>query len=100
SRTRCSALRSGRRSTCSLSQHRASRHSPTDTAVISALQDGIDGHRTLGDKVGLAGKRDMGQEEDIRTGLSISYTQILHYVLVEMSLQLSEENSDSHKNCF
>ncbi|MEQ2222208.1 hypothetical protein ILYODFUR_023765, partial [Ilyodon furcidens] len=30
-------------------------------------QYGIDGHRTLGDKVGLAGKRDMGQEEDIRT---------------------------------
>uniref|UniRef100_A0A3Q1EPQ4 Galanin/GMAP prepropeptide n=1 Tax=Acanthochromis polyacanthus TaxID=80966 RepID=A0A3Q1EPQ4_9TELE len=28
---------------------------------------GIDGHRTLGDKPGLAGKRDMGQEEDFRT---------------------------------
>ncbi|TMS05544.1 hypothetical protein E3U43_004794, partial [Larimichthys crocea] len=30
-------------------------------------QYGIDGHRTLGDKSGLAGKRDMGQEEDFRT---------------------------------
>uniref|UniRef100_A0A4W6FSN3 Galanin/GMAP prepropeptide n=1 Tax=Lates calcarifer TaxID=8187 RepID=A0A4W6FSN3_LATCA len=36
---------------------------------------GIDGHRTLGDKPGLAGKRDMGQDEDFRTGLSVSHTQ-------------------------
>lgn len=32
--------------------------------------DGIDGHRTLGDKPGLAGKRDMS-EEDFRSGLSL-----------------------------
>uniref|UniRef100_A0A4W6CUZ6 Galanin domain-containing protein n=1 Tax=Lates calcarifer TaxID=8187 RepID=A0A4W6CUZ6_LATCA len=38
-------------------------------------QYGIDGHRTLGDKPGLAGKRDMGQDEDFRTGLSVSHTQ-------------------------
>ncbi|TWW76144.1 Galanin peptide [Takifugu flavidus] len=30
---------------------------------------GIDGHRTLGDKSGLAGKRDAAQEEDVRTEL-------------------------------
>lgn len=35
--------------------------------------DGIDGHRTLGDKPGLAGKRDM--EEDYRTGLSVFHAQ-------------------------
>ncbi|MEQ2201808.1 hypothetical protein XENOCAPTIV_018448 [Xenoophorus captivus] len=51
-RTRCSALRSGRRSTCSLSQHRASRHSPTDTAVTSALQ-GLLATSTCHDKSGL-----------------------------------------------
>lgn len=33
--------------------------------------DGIDGHRTLGDKPGLAGKRDIAQEDDFRTGLSV-----------------------------
>ena len=32
--------------------------------------DGIDGHRTLGDKAGLSGKRDM--EEDYRTGVCVS----------------------------
>uniref|UniRef100_A0A3Q3J3P6 Galanin domain-containing protein n=1 Tax=Monopterus albus TaxID=43700 RepID=A0A3Q3J3P6_MONAL len=36
---------------------------------------GIDGHRTLGDKPGLAGKRDMGQEEEFRTGLCVSQKQ-------------------------
>lgn len=41
--------------------------------------DGIDGHRTLGDKPGLAGKRDMGQEEDFRTGLSVcQIKKVLH----------------------
>lgn len=38
--------------------------------VLPHEPDGIDGHRTLGDKSGLAGKRDMAQEEDFRTGLS------------------------------
>lgn len=33
--------------------------------------DGIDGHRTLGDKTGLAGKRDIAPEDDFRTGLSV-----------------------------
>lgn len=35
--------------------------------------DGIDGHRTLGDKSGLAGKRDAAQEEDVRTGLLLTH---------------------------
>lgn len=34
--------------------------------------DGIDGHRTLGDKAGLAGKRDIAQDDDFRTGLSFT----------------------------
>ncbi|XP_069019466.1 galanin peptides isoform X1 [Embiotoca jacksoni] len=43
---------------------------------------GIDGHRTLGDKAGLAGKRDMGQEEDFRTGsLRITDEEIIHTVI-------------------
>uniref|UniRef100_A0A3B4ZTV1 Galanin peptides n=1 Tax=Stegastes partitus TaxID=144197 RepID=A0A3B4ZTV1_9TELE len=43
---------------------------------------GIDGHRTLGDKPGLAGKRDMGQEEDFRTGaLRIADEDIIHTVI-------------------
>ncbi|XP_061532973.1 galanin peptides isoform X1 [Phycodurus eques] len=32
------------------------------------IQYGIDGHRILGDKPGLAGKRDMDWEENIQTG--------------------------------
>ncbi|KAG8012273.1 Tesmin, partial [Nibea albiflora] len=45
-------------------------------------QYGIDGHRTLGDKSGLAGKRDMGQEEDFRTGvLRIADGDIIHTVI-------------------
>ncbi|XP_037621874.1 galanin peptides-like [Sebastes umbrosus] len=44
--------------------------------------DGIDGHRTLRDKPGLAGKRDMGQEEDFRTGsLRIADGDIIHTVI-------------------
>nr|XP_020483673.1 galanin peptides-like [Labrus bergylta] len=43
---------------------------------------GIDGHRTLGDKPGLAGKRDMGQEEDFRTGaMRIADGDIIHTVV-------------------
>lgn len=44
------------------------------TVITPHCPDGIDGHRTLGDKPGLAGKRDMGQEDDFRTGLSLSHT--------------------------
>ncbi|KAK5618661.1 hypothetical protein CRENBAI_014319 [Crenichthys baileyi] len=53
---------------------------------------GIDGHRTLGDKAGLAGKRDMGQEEDIRTGpLQIRDEDIIHTVIDFLSyLKLKE----------
>lgn len=43
--------------------------------------DGIDGHRTLGDKVGLAGKRDTAQEDDFRTGLSFTHVHELSEVL-------------------
>uniref|UniRef100_A0A3Q3FVY6 Galanin peptides n=1 Tax=Labrus bergylta TaxID=56723 RepID=A0A3Q3FVY6_9LABR len=46
------------------------------------LKYGIDGHRTLGDKPGLAGKRDMGQEEDFRTGaMRIADGDIIHTVV-------------------
>ncbi|XP_068595311.1 galanin peptides [Brachionichthys hirsutus] len=45
-------------------------------------QYGIDGHRTLGDKPGLAGKRDMDQEEDFRTGtLRIADGDVIHTVI-------------------
>ncbi|XP_019113406.1 galanin peptides isoform X1 [Larimichthys crocea] len=55
-------------------------------------QYGIDGHRTLGDKSGLAGKRDMGQEEDFRTGaLRIADGDIIHTVIDFLSyLKLKE----------
>ncbi|KAK2841779.1 hypothetical protein Q5P01_011979 [Channa striata] len=55
-------------------------------------QYGIDGHRTLGDKPGLAGKRDMGQEEDFRTGaLRIADEDIIHTVIDFLSyLRLKE----------
>ncbi|XP_047452602.1 galanin peptides isoform X2 [Mugil cephalus] len=51
---------------------------------------GIDGHRTLGDKPGLAGKRDM--EEDFRTGaLRIADEDIIHTVIDFLSyLKLKE----------
>lgn len=39
--------------------------------ITPHCSDGIDGHRTLGDKPGLAGKRDIAQEDDFRTGLSV-----------------------------
>uniref|UniRef100_A0A3P9JSV8 Galanin peptides n=2 Tax=Oryzias latipes TaxID=8090 RepID=A0A3P9JSV8_ORYLA len=53
---------------------------------------GIDGHRTLGDKQGLAGKRDMGQEEDFRPGsLRIADEDIIHTVVDFLSyLKLKE----------
>lgn len=42
------------------------------TVMASHFLDGIDGQRTLGDKAGLAGKRDLlDQEDDFRTGLSV-----------------------------
>ncbi|XP_005810159.1 galanin peptides isoform X1 [Xiphophorus maculatus] len=55
-------------------------------------QYGIDGHRTLGDKAGLAGKRDMGQDEDFRTGsLRIGDEDIIHTVIDFLSyLKLKE----------
>ncbi|KAM8892448.1 galanin peptides isoform 1-T1 [Spinachia spinachia] len=55
-------------------------------------QYGIDGHRTLGDKSGLAGKRDMGQEEDFRTGsLRIADGDIIHTIIDFLSyLKLKE----------
>ncbi|XP_042268357.1 galanin peptides isoform X1 [Thunnus maccoyii] len=55
-------------------------------------QYGIDGHRTLGDKPGLAGKRDMGQEEDFRTGaLRIADEDIIHTIIDFLSyLKLKE----------
>lgn len=42
------------------------------TANTPHYPDGLHGHTTLGDKPGLAGKRDIGQEEDFRTGLYVS----------------------------
>ncbi|XP_014831848.1 PREDICTED: galanin peptides isoform X3 [Poecilia mexicana] len=53
---------------------------------------GIDGHRTLGDKAGLAGKRDMGQDEDFRTGsLRIGDEDVIHTVIDFLSyLKLKE----------
>ncbi|XP_035499565.1 galanin peptides isoform X1 [Scophthalmus maximus] len=53
-------------------------------------QYGIDGHRTLGDKPGLAGKRDM--EEDYRTGaLRIADEDIIHTIINFLSyLKLKE----------
>lgn len=56
------------------------------TVITPHCPDGIDGHRTLGDKPGLAGKRDMGQEEDFRTGLCVC---LLH---METGLLLSTVN--------
>nr|BAK09592.1 galanin [Leucopsarion petersii] len=53
-------------------------------------QYGIDGHRTLGDKTGLAGKRDM--EEDFRTGaMRIADEDIIHTIIDFLSyLKLKE----------
>ncbi|KAL3062073.1 galanin peptides isoform X2 [Trematomus bernacchii] len=53
-------------------------------------QYGIDGHRTLGDKAGLSGKRDM--EEDYRTGAQrIANGDIIHTVIDFLSyLKLKE----------
>lgn len=49
--------------------------------------DGIDGHRTLGDKSGLAGKRDM--EEDFRTGLS----HVFLYPLLKVNCEPLSDSS-------
>ncbi|XP_006782290.1 galanin peptides isoform X2 [Neolamprologus brichardi] len=53
---------------------------------------GLHGHTTLGDKPGLAGKRDIGQEEDFRTGaLRIADEEIIHTVIDFLSyLKLKE----------
>ncbi|XP_041852325.1 galanin peptides-like isoform X2 [Melanotaenia boesemani] len=53
---------------------------------------GIDGHRTLGEKSGLAGKRDMGQDEDFRTeAWRIGDADIIHTVIDFLSyLKLKE----------
>nr|XP_040017590.1 galanin peptides-like isoform X1 [Gasterosteus aculeatus aculeatus]XP_040017593.1 galanin peptides-like isoform X1 [Gasterosteus aculeatus aculeatus]XP_040017594.1 galanin peptides-like isoform X1 [Gasterosteus aculeatus aculeatus] len=53
---------------------------------------GIDGHRTLGDKSGLAGKRDMGQDEDFRTGSQrIADGDVIHTIIDFLSyLKLKE----------
>ncbi|KAM6937634.1 galanin peptides isoform 1-T2 [Xenentodon cancila] len=53
---------------------------------------GIDGHRTLGDKPGLAGKRDMGPEDDFRTGaLRAADEDVIHTVIDFLSyLKLKE----------
>uniref|UniRef100_A0A3Q3FD76 Galanin peptides n=1 Tax=Labrus bergylta TaxID=56723 RepID=A0A3Q3FD76_9LABR len=60
--------------------------------LLTAMTNGIDGHRTLGDKPGLAGKRDMGQEEDFRTGaMRIADGDIIHTVVDFLSyLKLKE----------
>ncbi|KAM8893190.1 galanin peptides-like [Spinachia spinachia] len=64
----------------------------TVAIVLIHCPDGIDGHRTLGDKSGLAGKRDMGQEEDFRTGsLRIADGDIIHTIIDFLSyLKLKE----------
>ncbi|XP_075905324.1 galanin peptides isoform X2 [Nelusetta ayraudi] len=53
---------------------------------------GIDGQRTLGDKAGLAGKRDLVQEDDFRTdSLRIADDDIIHTVIDFLSyLKLKE----------
>ncbi|XP_075905323.1 galanin peptides isoform X1 [Nelusetta ayraudi] len=55
-------------------------------------QYGIDGQRTLGDKAGLAGKRDLVQEDDFRTdSLRIADDDIIHTVIDFLSyLKLKE----------
>uniref|UniRef100_A0A3P8QET6 Galanin peptides n=1 Tax=Astatotilapia calliptera TaxID=8154 RepID=A0A3P8QET6_ASTCA len=55
-------------------------------------QYGLHGHTRLGDKPGLAGKRDIGQEEDFRTGaLRIADEEIIHTVIDFLSyLKLKE----------
>ncbi|XP_056455641.1 galanin peptides isoform X4 [Gadus macrocephalus] len=53
---------------------------------------GIDGHRSLGDKSGLAGKREMPQDEEFRTGaLRIPDEDIVHTIIDFLSyLKLKE----------
>lgn len=53
------------------------------TVMAPHFLDGIDGQRTLGDKAGLAGKRDLDQEDDFRTGLCV----------------ICEKNNGTHLNC-
>ncbi|XP_061578572.1 galanin peptides isoform X1 [Cololabis saira] len=57
---------------------------------VLAAPYGIDGHRTLGDKPGLAGKRDM--EDDFRTGaLRTADEDVVHTVIDFLSyLKLKE----------
>ncbi|XP_020311230.1 galanin peptides isoform X2 [Oncorhynchus kisutch] len=53
---------------------------------------GIDGHRTLSDKHGLAGKRDMPRDYDFKSGsLRITDEDVLHNVIDFLSyMQLKE----------
>ncbi|XP_014004298.1 galanin peptides isoform X2 [Salmo salar] len=53
---------------------------------------GIDGHRTLSDKHGLAGKRDMPLDDDFKTGaLRIADEDVIHTVIDFLSyLKLKE----------
>uniref|UniRef100_A0A665WBY9 Galanin peptides n=1 Tax=Echeneis naucrates TaxID=173247 RepID=A0A665WBY9_ECHNA len=53
---------------------------------------GIDGHRTLADKPGLAGKRDLGLEDDFRSGAKrVVDEDIIHTVIDFVSyLKLKE----------
>ncbi|KAF7656243.1 hypothetical protein LDENG_00044600 [Lucifuga dentata] len=52
---------------------------------------GIDGHRTLGDKSGLAGKRAMSLDEDVRTGALRADEDIVHVIVDFLSyLKLKE----------
>ncbi|KAM9504035.1 galanin peptides-like isoform 1-T5 [Salvelinus alpinus] len=55
-------------------------------------QYGIDGHRTLSDKHGLAGKRDMPLDNDFKTGaLRIADEDVIHTVIDFLSyLKLKE----------
>ncbi|XP_030222436.1 galanin peptides isoform X1 [Gadus morhua] len=56
-------------------------------------QYGIDGHRSLGDKSGLAGKREMPQDEEFRTGaLRMPDEDIVHTIIDFLSyLKLKAE---------
>lgn len=64
------------------------------TVIAIHYPDGIDGHRTLGDKTGLAGKRDMAQEEDFRTGLSVCLSVKMHSVICEpLCTRMSSETT-------
>lgn len=68
--------------------------------VTPHCPDGIDGHRTLGDKAGLAGKRDMGQDEDFRTGLSLSHTDFILHSGIDVAESCLKKNLGIRKPAF